>query len=145
MALEFIISLIRIFILVNGKTIKFKAKGCIISLEGDYYELNFMNLKRNGGGIYQYNTGNRYEGEWKDQKSGFGLYMFSSNGNRESYEGSWLEDEKDCEGIYSFGMGINLWVVGKRVRKRAKAWFCLRIKEFFNVNGLRTMLMVMES
>jgi hypothetical protein len=41
--------------------------------DGDVYEGQFQNNKKNGYGVYKYSSGNIYEGEMKDDKKhGFG-------------------------------------------------------------------------
>ena len=42
---------------------------------GDYYEGNFLNGKKNGVGKYIYHNGDVYEGSWlNDMKHGEGTY-----------------------------------------------------------------------
>ena len=59
-----------------------------ITYQNGYYEgeVNFRG-ERHGYGVYQWNTGNRYEGEWRDDKrEGRGIYT--------------SEDGKTWEGIF---------------------------------------------
>ena len=47
---------------------------------GDRYEGDYKNNKREGKGIYYFNNGKRYEGNWKnDKKDGKGI-MYYNNG-----------------------------------------------------------------
>ena len=49
------------------------------------YEGDYINGKREGKGIYIYNSGDKYEGEYKnDLKDGYGIYTYS---NGDVYEG----------------------------------------------------------
>lgn len=43
-----------------------EGKGIEIKLNGDRYEGEWINDKRNGKGVHIDKYGNRYEGEWKD-------------------------------------------------------------------------------
>ena len=70
---------------------------------GDRYEGQFKNDKMEGKGIYYYNNGNRYEGDFKNDKfEGKGIYYFNS-GNR--YEGEYKNDKKEGKGIYYYNNG----------------------------------------
>jgi hypothetical protein len=47
-------------------------------------------------GVMNYASGEKYDGQWKDdKKQGRGVYTYL-NGDR--YEGGWLEDEKCWDG-----------------------------------------------
>ena len=48
-------------------------------INGNKYEGEFKNDKREGKGIMLYNDGDKYEGEFKDdKKDGKGIYYFNS-------------------------------------------------------------------
>ena len=45
--------------------------------DGDRYEGEWRNGKKEGKGIYYYNNGDRYEGEFKNNKrDGAGIYYY---------------------------------------------------------------------
>ena len=57
-------------------------KGELLWNDGDRYEGDFKNDKKEGKGIYYWNDGNRYEGDFKnDKKEGKGIYYYN-NGNK---------------------------------------------------------------
>jgi hypothetical protein len=60
---------------------------------------------RHGHGVCTYKlTGNKYEGEWKDdKKSGEGVYTWS-NGSR--YEGGWKDGKQSGQGLYTWPSGL---------------------------------------
>jgi len=46
-----------------------------------------------GRGVYLYVNGNKYEGEWaNDKKNGRGCYTYFASG--EKYDGQWTDGEK---------------------------------------------------
>ena len=52
-----------------------------------------VNGIREGKGILYWNDGDRYEGEWRnDKKEGKGIYYFANNGDRRM--GDYLNDKK---------------------------------------------------
>jgi hypothetical protein len=54
--------------------------------------------ERHGRGVYEWPSGNRYEGEWLDGKTnGFGVKVW---GNGDRYEGEWLNDNRHGRGVY---------------------------------------------
>ena len=65
---------------------------------GDRYDGELKDEKRNGKGIYYYANGDRYDGEWKDDKrNGKGIF-YCSNGDR--YDGEWKDGKENGKGIY---------------------------------------------
>jgi caspase 3 len=80
------------------------------------YEGEMKDDKRNGQGIYYYNSGNRYEGNWKDDKrNGQGIYYFN-DGDR--YEGNWKDGNKNGQGIHYFKNGTQIsqvWLNGNKI------------------------------
>lgn len=58
--------------------------------------------KRHGRGVYSQGDYYKYEGDYQnDQKHGFGKE--SDNGN--VYEGSWVENQKQGQGVWKFKLG----------------------------------------
>ena len=59
---------------------------------------------KHGKGVYLYVNGNRYEGDWaNDKKNGKGSYTYFTTG--EKYEGQWVDGEKHGYGSYSYAYG----------------------------------------
>ena len=57
----------------------------------------------NGYGIYVFEDGNKYTGEWKDNKFyGQGTYNFA---NGEKYSGQWKDDKAHGQGTYEYTNG----------------------------------------
>ena len=51
--------------------------GRYTSSNGDWYEGEWANDKKNGVGTYQYASGQMYEGQWlDDDKHGYGIYKY---------------------------------------------------------------------
>ena len=60
---------------------------------GDKYTGEWKNDKREGKGIMEYENGNIYDGEWKnDLKEGKGIMKYN---NGDEYNGNWLNDLKE--------------------------------------------------
>ena len=58
---------------------------------------------RNGKWIYYYDNGDRYEGDWRNDKAeGKRIYYFN-NGDR--YEGDYRNDKKEGKEIYYYTSG----------------------------------------
>ena len=54
---------------------------------------------RHGRGIMCFNNGERYHGDWVDDKMcGFGIYHYKNGGN---YTGDWVDNKKNGRGTYS--------------------------------------------
>ena len=67
------------------------------------YEGDYLDGKREGKGIYKYNSGDKYEGEYKnDLKDGYGIYKYS---NGDVYEGNYKEGYFEGKGIYKYAEG----------------------------------------
>ena len=67
------------------------------------YEGDYLNGKREGKGIYIYNSGDIYEGEYKnDLKDGYGIYKYN---NGDVYEGNYKEGFYDGKGKYTYADG----------------------------------------
>jgi hypothetical protein len=74
-------------------------KPITIGYTGDRNELG----EPNGVGQFQLDSGNHYEGDWKNNKKhGKGKFLWS-NGN--SYVGNWVNDCRSGHGIYYFANG----------------------------------------
>ena len=79
--------------------------GRYTSSNGDWYEGEWANDKKNGVGKYQYATGQMYEGQWlDDEKQGYGIYKYSSG---DTYRGQYEVDQHVGYGIY-FRKGQNV-------------------------------------
>ena len=66
-------------------------------------KFNFLTSDKDGKGIMYYKNGNKYEGEWKnDKKEGKGLFYWN-NGDR--YEGEWKNDNIEGKGIKYYKNG----------------------------------------
>ena len=65
--------------------------------KGDRYEGQYKDNKMNGKGIYTSANGDRYEGEWKGDKKSKGI-MTWTNGDR--YEGQYKDGKRHGQGVY---------------------------------------------
>lgn len=78
------------------------------------YEGEFKNGKREGWGRF-YIKGERYEGEWHDdRKHGYGVYTWD-DGDR--YEGQWVAGRQEGHGSYIWGNGssyVGQWKEDRR-------------------------------
>jgi hypothetical protein len=71
--------------------------------DGNIYEGEWKDDKRNGRGKYTKVNGNVYEGEWKDDKrSGRGKY---TKANGKIYEGEWKDDKRNGRGKLTYASG----------------------------------------
>lgn len=72
-----------------------------------------------GIGVYTWQDGRKYEGEYKDDKKhGFGIYVWSDG---RIYRGNWSRGKQHGLGIYTVpnqGEKYGLWEEGKRIE-----WF----------------------
>ena len=85
---------------VNGLP---EGKGIYYYNNGDKYEGDWRNDKFEGKGIYFWNNGNRYEGSYRNGlKEGKGIFYYN-NGNR--YEGDWRNDKYEGKGIFYYNNG----------------------------------------
>jgi hypothetical protein len=79
--------------LANGKCKLFDAK-----MENLNFDGNYVDGKRNGFGILNFNNGDRYEGNFKDNlKEGEGIYYYKSGA---SWKGNFTNDKMNGEGVY---------------------------------------------
>ena len=89
----------------KGDIINFKKEGKGIEKNVDFkYEGDFLNDIKNGKGkIIYYNTGDFYEGEFKNGEiNGYGFYTWK---NKHTYEGSFLNGKMHGKGIYKWPDG----------------------------------------
>ncbi|MBR2024396.1 MAG: hypothetical protein IKA02_01160, partial [Clostridia bacterium] len=64
---------------------------------GSYHGI-IKNGKRNGYGVYTWNSGSRYQGEWVDDvRLGYGRFFWTDGGR---YEGMWKNDKMNGMGVY---------------------------------------------
>ena len=125
------------FIGIFDQDEKFPQKGIFLSNNGDYYDGEFVNGKREGEGKLIYANGNHYEGtflgglpngrgkliqtdndiyegEWKNGKiNGQGIRLHN---NGDKYVGNHLNDVRSGKGLYLFVNGDSYngnWVSGK--------------------------------
>ena len=68
--------------------------------DGNKYVGEWKDDKQNGQGTYTFLDGEKYVGEWKDdKKDGQGTYTFLDGGK---YVGEYKDDKKDGQGTYTF-------------------------------------------
>ena len=71
---------------------------------GEKYNLKIEGEKREGQGKYIYKNGDIYEGNWKNnKKEGKGVYYFNQKG--EKYKGNFFDDYPNGKGIYYYKNG----------------------------------------
>ena len=118
----------------------FDGTGTYYFANGDRYEGEWKDGKRDGQGIWYRSNGERYEGQWKyGEITGHGTYYFAngercegewkdgeivgrvtwyySNGDR--YEGEWKDGRQHGHGTYYFANGDHFkgeWVDGERTK-----------------------------
>ena len=100
---------------VNGDFTVNECKGTKNFPNGDKYEGEWKNNKIHGQGTYTYANGKKYSGEYKDgQANGQGIYL-GANGAR--YSGEWKDDKMHGQGDYTYPSGsryIGEYKYGKR-------------------------------
>ena len=71
---------------------------------GDIYEGDFIDGKRQGTGIYRYaKTGHRYEGGWDENvKKNIGKMLYNGIGE---YHGYWENGRRHGEGVFTYKNG----------------------------------------
>ena len=80
-----------------------EGKGIKQWINGDRYEGEYKNDRKDGKGIYFYHNGDRYEGEWEQgMRDRTGFYYYK-NGDR--YDGDWKGDKKQGKGVYYYKNG----------------------------------------
>ncbi|EAR84709.1 protein kinase (macronuclear) [Tetrahymena thermophila SB210] len=104
------------------------------------YEGQWVNDKKDGFGILEYKSGNKYEGYFKnDCFNGKGIYYYYKEGdNKMKYEGQWVNNQKDGFGILEYksgnkyegqfknddfnGKGIYYYKQGDNIKKYEGQW-----------------------
>ncbi|MCB1327225.1 MAG: hypothetical protein H7A21_05580 [Spirochaetales bacterium] len=77
--------------------------GIYVYESGDRYSGEFKDGLRHGRGTFEYANGDRYVGNYENgQRSGQGVYTFA-NGDR--YQGEWQNGLREGQGVYTFAIG----------------------------------------
>ena len=97
--------------LINSEITKLRAKTYNISsdknkkieFENGVFIGNVINSKKEGKGIFYYNNGAKYEGEYKnDLRNGKGIFYYKEG---HIYDGEWENDKKHGRGILYINSG----------------------------------------
>lgn len=89
--------------ILNHNNENLEGKEIIHYNNGDKYEGQLLDGKRNGKGIYYFSDGNTYEGEFLDNHiTGKGTYYYNDG---DKYEGQVLNGEKNGKGKFYFSGG----------------------------------------
>jgi len=68
---------------------------------GNKYEGEWKNNKRHGQGTLYFNDGDIYVGDFRDNKrNGQGVYTWKESGNK--YVGGYKDDKKNGEGVFTW-------------------------------------------
>ena len=87
----------------NSRTGKNMVREYYTYSSGDKYVGEYKNNKHHGQGIYTYSNGDKYVGEFKDgNQHGHGTYI-KPEGRK--YEGEWKDGLKNGQGTLTFGKG----------------------------------------
>ena len=82
----------------QGRLIPY-GKGITVYENGNKYEGEYVNGKRQGFGVYTFADGEKYEGEWdRDQQHGSGKYYYRDSYNH-YYDGQWDHDYMHGHGV----------------------------------------------
>ena len=77
--------------------------GIFVWNNGDKYVGEWRNGEKHGHGISYYSDGDKYDGEWRDdQKHGHGIFYYSDG---DKYDGEWRDDQKHGHGVYYYSNG----------------------------------------
>jgi len=72
-------------------------------IKGERYEGEWVDDRKHGYGVYTWDDGDRYEGNWvAGRQEGHGSYIW---GNGSSYVGAWKEDRRCGRGVYRWPQG----------------------------------------
>lgn len=78
-------------------------KGTAKYPNGDVYEGDFSEGRRDGRGIYRYGNGDKFEGQWKENfKHGIGKMVYNGRG---TYQGYWENGRRHGEGVFTYPNG----------------------------------------
>lgn len=80
-------------------------RGKEVFANGDVYEGDFADGRREGTGVYAYSNGNVYTGEWKEGGVHGKGAMKYANGN--AYEGDWVNNLRTGVGLYTWSNGTD--------------------------------------
>tara|TARA_B100000686_G_C16570793_1_gene852821 strand:- start:15 stop:683 length:669 start_codon:yes stop_codon:yes gene_type:complete len=98
--------------------------------DGNKYIGEWKNDKWHGQGTYTWADGDKYVGEWRDGKRhGQGTYTIA-NGNK--YVGEWRDDTLHGQGTYTWASGnkyVGEWKNNKRHGQGTYTWASGRVKE----------------
>ena len=99
----------------SSSTYRHNCFGTYTHADGDKYVGEFKDNKGHGQGAYNYVNGDKFVGEYKDGKRhGQGAYTFAS-GNK--FVGEWKNGKRHGQGAYTFASGdkyVGEWKNGKR-------------------------------
>lgn len=88
------------------------SNGIYKSESGEKYEGNFKNKKKDGYGTLYWTNGSKYEGKWEnDNFNGQGT-LYYANGNKK-YKGNYKEGKREGKGIFYYEDGyefMGTWV-----------------------------------
>ena len=89
------------------KTLSLQGKNTVVTYyNGDVYEGEWKDDKKNGQGIYRFSDGRVYEGEWKDDnRNGLGTMTWP---NGVVYEGEWKDNKMNGQGKMTLADGSSL-------------------------------------
>ena len=99
--------------------------GCMVWVSihitnGDKYEGEWKDDKMHGHGTYTFHDGDKYEGEWKDDKMhGQGIYTWA---NREKYVGDFKYGKQHGQGTNTYANG-DKYVGEWKDRWASGGWF----------------------
>ena len=104
----------------NGKK---EGKGVFTWDSGNKYDGEWKNDKKEGKGVFTWDSGNKYDGEWKNgKKEGKGVYTWDSG---DKYDGEWKNGKREGKGVFTWDSGNKYdgeWKNGKREGKGVYTW-----------------------
>ena len=93
--------------------------------DGDIYEGDYKNNKREGKGIMYFDDGDTYEGDYKNDKAdGKGIYYYNDG---ERYEGDWRNNIPKGKGIIYYYNGDRYEVILKIIKEKEKELFIIKM------------------